>query len=1135
MKLKKKLRTLIILSVIAVVLGSAGLVLRNVFLNQLKNRIQSVLGFSEIHLKVFPPSIIIDDARSISTSPFFSAKRIAITISLRALLTKNRPISTVIEEPVMHVYAYESNRPKDARGMAAAALPFAVDQAWIKNGELYVWGEDFRIHSENINALFRRRQDHFYLRAEGPDNRIELDSFPQSLTGQLNLICMVKDKQVDIERLRIRGSGNYFNASGTIVDLFQPKIELQSSFKVQADLLAALLEIPFSWDGGIEGRGLITRENGIVRIEADLESGDTRLNQVPVRSLEGKLKYVRKGVSTVDLTVLRESPVRELVQVSFGGKKVWGYVSGFHLDPIIRDKDIDIPWPVRSPVWGNFTVEEQRLIVDGEFRDDVDETSAAGWPFNGRFRFEQKGNSFDFSSENLATSFSETSVDAKGTVGRNIDVSINGLIKDVKEAREFTSVILERPFSIPEIRGRGRGSIQIFGDYFKPRVTFDMALSPAGFDRFEATYVEGTAEFFGLDFSGRFRVEDVSYVGDIEVTSDGEETRADIRMVRGLVEDILPEMQISLPLRGQASGEFVYLEKDGQEDFSGDFRSRELFFVGQSLKQVSGKLESSVDRVTFPELRFILHGGDVAGSGSLDSAAGKFRIDARAENVDLSAFYPELKGFLALELKGGGLLGRDYAQGDFTVSDLVFPPFQPTESRGTLKLGFGEDILDVKAEGNFLPGENPYQVDFLIPLHENPLKGNFKGTFANLDLLLPWPGARGRINYVAELLTPGPLPHLNGAIDFQGEVFPFPGFPHAVRDYSGLIRVEDGLLTVRSLQGHLGGGELQGSGWLRLGEGGVESMNLFAEGSALDLTLLERSRALADGSMTLIKNQTEFLLNGDFRIQKLSWSREVDEKFVFSSTGQQPRGSGFFDDLALNIRLQANENVWVENSLGSFRGRFDLTINGNINSPTLLGDIEAVEGAIYFQDREFSILQGRLSFFNPLVIEPYISFLGETYVKDYRVTFSLDGLLNNLTPEFSSSPPLPPEDVLALLALGEAFRRTYHYDRTSQQGTASLLSFTLAEEAQKRAEDLFSIDRFRIDPFVMGSSAEMTARLTVGKKISRNFFILYSTNLASRREEITRIEWQITNDISIVGTRDEEGRVSIDVKIHKRF
>jgi len=101
--------------------------------------------------------------------------------------------------------------------------------------------------------------------------------------------------------------------------------------------------------------------------------------------------------------------------------------------------------------------------------------------------------------------------------------------------------------------------------------------------------------------------------------------------------------------------------------------------------------------------------------------------------------------------------------------------------------------------------------------------------------------------------------------------------------------------------------------------------------------------------------------------------------------------------------------------------------------------------------------------------------------------------------------------------------------------TASFLSFQLSEEAKKRAERLFSLDRFRIDPFVMGSSAEMTARLTLGKKISRNFSLLYSTNLTAQREELTRIEWEILSDVSIVGMRDEYGRISIEVKIHKRF
>jgi translocation and assembly module TamB len=151
------------------------------------------------------------------------------------------------------------------------------------------------------------------------------------------------------------------------------------------------------------------------------------------------------------------------------------------------------------------------------------------------------------------------------------------------------------------------------------------------------------------------------------------------------------------------------------------------------------------------------------------------------------------------------------------------------------------------------------------------------------------------------------------------------------------------------------------------------------------------------------------------------------------------------------------------------------------------------------------------------------------------VTFSLDGLMDHLNPQLNSSPPLPPEDVLALLTMGEAFKRTYSYDMSTQLSTASLLSFQLSEEAQKKAEGLFFIDRFRIDPFVIGSSAEVTARLTLGKNISRNISFLYSTNLTTQREEIVRIEWEITRDLSIVSTRDEEGRVSLDVKIHKRF
>lgn len=63
----------------------------------------------------------------------------------------------------------------------------------------------------------------------------------------------------------------------------------------------------------------------------------------------------------------------------------------------------------------------------------------------------------------------------------------------------------------------------------------------------------------------------------------------------------------------------------------------------------------------------------------------------------------------------------------------------------------------------------------------------------------------------------------------------------------------------------------------------------------------------------------------------------------------------------------------------------------------------------------------------------------------------------------------------------------------------------------------------------------MTARLTVGKKISRNIILLYSTNLTTQREEIVRMEWEFRDNFSLVGMRDERGRLSFDAKIRKRF
>jgi len=638
------------------------------------------------------------------------------------------------------------------------------------------------------------------------------------------------------------------------------------------------------------------------------------------------------------------------------------------------------------------------------------------------------------------------------------------------------------------------------------------------------------------NFFGQFNVEDPLLKGKINVFSSQQESRAEIQMERARLERIFPAFELNFPLKGEVKGNMEVIQRGEDIQVKGGVSSPSVRAGNQELKDLTGKFDWRPDSLSFSDFRFRFYQGVIKGDFFAQSLTQKFDIDITAEGIDLSSLYSSLKGSLAFQLKGEGLFGKDMAAGPLEIKGLEYSSFNKTDVRGELKAGYSSERLDLSLKGNFFPGENQVNVSLRFPFREDSLSAEIKGAFENLDLFLPWKGAKGKINYLTEIKGPKKSPQIKGVVDFSGPLFPLYHFAHAVHDYSGLIFVEGPKILLRSLKGKFGGGNIQGYGEMRLGKGGLEYIDIKMDGEQLLLSPLERTRAFGEGTLNLIKDANRFLLTGELSADRLLWRRELDEKFIFYSTPYGTRRRpGFFDDLTLNVRLKAEDDAWIENSLGKAKGRFDLTLSGNVLSPVILGDIEILEGNVYFQDRKFRILRGLVSFFNPATIEPYVDFKGETYIKNYRVMFSLTGFLDRLNPEFSSSPPLPPEDVLALLTMGEAFKRTYSYEKSTQLSTASLLSFQLSEEAKKRAEKLFSIDRFRIDPFVLGSSAEMTARLTLGKKLSRNFFILYSTNLTTQKEEIARLEWELTNDFSVVGTRDEEGRFSLDVKIHRRF
>ena len=1130
---KRKFVFLIVLLSLLVLIVTGGFVSRRIILNRLKSQVQAGFNFSRMSLSLIPPALVLEDVKTRRPGPFFSAKRVSVTTGFLSLLSKTKPVSVILDQPVIRMS--ENDLKRLGGGESSSSLPFIIDKAWVRLADITLETSAASYHCWKANGVFAKRGRGFSLEASIADNVVTLKESGRHYQGSLHVLLDGRGDSLRVKNLAVEGPSLALKAKGTINGLSDPDLDFYVVFNGETSLPMDIFGIPFRWTGKTRGEGTVRRAKKQLAIETSLYSRDLTMTGIPLGEVTGRF-HLKGSSGEVDVTISRPPEPRAYVKILYGNDRFRGILSGVPLDPVM--KEINLAWPIASPAWGEFTVGDGHLHVEAELRSlQRASFEADRFPFDGRAVVNWDGKTrVDFSAKKVRSSFGQFDVDGRLNLGTDLDIALSGESGDVRRTRRFAELFLRTRFPLPEVEGRGSVELKVFGDYLRPSVDSQFFLYPAGVGPWTAAFIEGNVEIRPGQLKGLFRLDDPQLMGVVNVLERQDALDVEVKASRARLEYLLAGLKVKLPLTGEASGQFKVRSQGGETRVEGDFAVPSLSFLGMPFRDMRGRVRLSGQSLEFPELRLTWNGGPIQAQGRLDFATKEYSLDLDGKAIDLAPISPGLGGLASFNLKGQGVLGRDASLGRVDVQRPAYGDIQAASLGGDLKLNVLEDRLEAGLQGAIGTPGNDFTVGLAVPFGRGFYALNVKGSLNDLDILMPWDGVKGRLNYLAEIAGTESDPRISGALDIQGSVLPIPGFSQAFADYSALAFFEKGTLTLRSFQAKLGGGDVRGSGEVRL-SGPNPGMLLGLEGKDMILIPLERTRALADASLRLIRDPGRFVLEGNVQVKRMSWRREIDEPFVFSSTSFYRRrpNLSLFDDLRLNIRLKADNDAWVENSLGRIRGRFDLTLTGGVDAPIVLGEIEALSGTVNFQDRSFNILSGKLSFFNPLAVEPYLDFKGEAYVKDYRVTFSLNGLIDHLRPEYSSSPPLPPEDVLALLALGESFKRTYITDVSSRLSSASLLASQLSEEAQKRASKIFSLDRISIDPFVMGSSTELVPRLTLGKKIRRNLSIYYSTNLTTQREEIVRMELELGRNFSLVGNRDELGTVSFDVKLRKRF
>jgi hypothetical protein len=388
--------------------------------------------------------------------------------------------------------------------------------------------------------------------------------------------------------------------------------------------------------------------------------------------------------------------------------------------------------------------------------------------------------------------------------------------------------------------------------------------------------------------------------------------------------------------------------------------------------------------------------------------------------------------------------------------------------------------------------------------------------------------------------------------------------PHSLESVNGTILFDSRNIRLDGLTARVADGQVSFDGRIGLEGYAPADLALTATGRSMRLRYPEGVRSEVDADLALTGRVTAPVLSGLVTVQNAIWTTRFDTSGnLFDFGGGAGNGTpivaaapanGRMPPVRLDVRVIAPGTLRIENNDATIVSSADLTFRGTYERPIVFGSAEISRGEFIFEGRRYVVTRGRLDFTNPVRIEPTFDIAAETQVRvprqTYRIMLSASGTMQRLRPVFSSDPPLPQVDVMALLlgdlATGEDadLRALSRPDITEQQlvqaRVARMLTSPISGQIGEVVEQTFGVDTFQLTPIVsdptqQSSRFNPSARLTIGKRISSRAYLTFSRSLTSTSDQIILLEYDQTDRISWILTRNEDDSYALDLRVRKEF
>ncbi len=399
----------------------------------------------------------------------------------------------------------------------------------------------------------------------------------------------------------------------------------------------------------------------------------------------------------------------------------------------------------------------------------------------------------------------------------------------------------------------------------------------------------------------------------------------------------------------------------------------------------------------------------------------------------------------------------------------------------------------------------------------------------------------GRVDFTLDARGSFERPDLTGQVRFTNAAMALQDLPNGLSQINGTLQFNQDRLDVKNVTAQTGGGQLKLGGYITYIQGLYG--DLTATGKNIRIRYPAGVSSMADATLRLQGSQKNLMLSGNVLITRFSLSPNLDIAGLANPATSVPPPvdpNAPSNHVRLDIHVTSAPALNFQNTFAKLAGDVDLRLGGTIASPSVLGRINVTEGSTTFAGTQYQLQHGDIFFSNPVRIDPTIDLEATARVENYDITIGLHGTANKLSVTYRSEPPLPQADVIALLALGRTQEEQGMYTQQQQnQGTNAttnaLLGGALNATVSSRAQKLFGVGSVKIDPTYAGSLGNATARITVQQQVSKSLILTYATNVNSTAQQLIEAQVNLTQNVSVVALRDENGVFSTVVKIHRRY